>query len=300
LPDAPRTKSVGTPGAWSLDGPRWRAIAKLGASRGPEWFVRVAPPVVGLVACALAGERRRAIAECQRRVRGSRGPVADALDVARTFVTYAECLTEGLRGPSKGGEIQAVVRGSEHVDDALAEGKGMVLVTAHTGGWELAGRLLARDRGARVMIVERAEADPGARAIQDGARREQGLLVVHAGDDPLSTLPLLGHLREGGIVALQIDRVPAGIRSRPVRLFGEAGRIPDGPLRLAAASGSPLLAVFSARAGHGRYEVVARPPVRLARGASDDELDAAAQTLADELTTFVRDHPTQWFHFEDG
>jgi KDO2-lipid IV(A) lauroyltransferase len=261
--------------------------------------VRVAPPVIGLVAFALAAERRRAIAESQQRVRGSRGPLNDALDVARTFVTYAECLTEGLRGPSHGAEIEAVVRGSEHLEDALAAGKGLVLVTAHTAGWELAGRLLLRELGLRVMIVERREDDAEASAIQDDARRAQGLIVAHAGDDPLSALPLLKHLREGGVVALQIDRLPDGMRSRHVRLFGKEGRIPEGPLRLAAASGAPMLTVFSARAGHGRYEVVARPPVWLERGASEAEIDAAAQKVADGFTEFVRRRPTQWFHFED-
>jgi KDO2-lipid IV(A) lauroyltransferase len=299
-PGAKRTVS-GTrrAGAWSLDGPRLRTLAKVGASRGPGWFVRVAPPVIGLVAFALATTRRRAIAESQHRVRGSRGVVKDTLDVARTFVTYAECLTEGLRGPSHGSEIEAIVRGAEHLEDALAAGKGLVLVTAHTAGWELAGRLLLRDLGLRVMIVVRREDDAEASAIQDDARRAQGLIVAHAGDDPLSALPLLKHLREGGIVALQIDRVPGGMRSRPVQLFGKAGRIPEGPLRLAAASGAPVLAVFSARTGHGRYEVVVRQPVWLERGAGEGEIDAAAQKVADGFTEFVRGRPTQWFHFGD-
>jgi KDO2-lipid IV(A) lauroyltransferase len=125
------------------------------------------------------------------------------------------------------------------------------------------------------------------------------LIVAHAGDDPLSALPLLKHLREGGIVALQIDRSPEGMRSRRVRLFGAEGRIPEGPLRLAAASGAPVLTVFAARLGHGRYEVVAREPVWLERGAGEEEIDAAAQKVADGLTEFVRARPTQWFHFGD-
>jgi lauroyl/myristoyl acyltransferase len=284
-------------GALALDGPVWRSLARLGASRGPEWFARLAPPVVGVVVCALAGDRRRAIAANLRDVRGPRSRVAEAIEVARTFSSYASCVSEVLRGVSSGRRPEAVVRGDLHLDDALARGRGVVLVTAHTGGWEFAGGLLLRNRGARLMIVEQAEPDPVARAIQDEARRAQGLLVAHAGDDPFSALPLLKHLREGGMVALQIDRVPPGMRSRRVRLFGRTGSIPEGPLRLAVASGAPIVAAFAARTGHRRYEVVVSPPIRLARQASGADLDDAAQALADALCRFVEVRPTQWFNF---
>jgi lauroyl/myristoyl acyltransferase len=298
-PQPVSAEGEGSPGgAWSLKGPRWRSLARFGATRMPEWFVRASPPAFGLIVWALARGPRRIVADNLRVLRPSRGPIADAIDVARTFTSYAACVTEVLRGAPKGDQPQAIVRGDGHLDLALAEGKGVVLVTAHTAGWEFAGRLLMQDRGLRVMIVERPERDPVARAIQDQAREEQGLLVAHAGDDPLAVLPLLRHLRGGGVVALQIDRVPPGMRSRRVRLFGQPGQVPEGPLRLAAASGAPVVPVFAARTGHWRYEVVVRPALRLSRGASEAELDGAAQALADALEAFVSLRPTQWFHFE--
>ena len=277
----------------SLDGSFWRRAARWGA-RGPEWFVRIAPPIVGVIVCALATEHRQAIAHNLRRIRGSRGPLRDAADVARTFATYASCLTEVLGGVSRS---EALIKGELHVDDALTEGRGLLFVTAHTAGWEVVGPLLARDRQLDITIVEAAESDAGASAIQDDARRALGMRVAHVGDDPLSALPLIKHLRDGGVVALQVDRAPRGIRTRAVTLFGEPGTIPEGPLRLAILTGAPIVPVFVARTGHRRYEVVASAPVRLKRNASEGELDAAAQELVARLEAFVRAHPTQWFHF---
>jgi lauroyl/myristoyl acyltransferase len=284
--------------AWSdLDGSFWRRAAQWG-SRGPEWFVRFAPPIVGLVTCAVATERRRAIAGNLRRVRGRRGPVREATEVARTFVTYASCLAEVLGGePARRPASGAIVRGDLHLDDALALGRGAVIVTAHTAGWEVIGPLLARDRRIELMIVEAAEHDAVASAIQDDARRTLGLRVVHVGDDPLSALPLVKHLHDGGAVALQIDRTPRTVRAREVTMFGQRGRIPEGPLRLAAMTGAPVLPVFVARIGHRLYEVITCAPIRLERGATPEALDAAAQELAGRLEQFVRAHPTQWFHF---
>lgn len=287
--------------ASSIDAELWRRMARWGSSRGPEWFVRAAPPVIGLIACALATERRRFVAANLRRVRGAQGATSrlrDAVDVARTFTTYASCLAEILGAGSPRGRLpQALVHGELRLLDAMADGKGLLFVTAHTAGWETVGPLLSRDHGLRVMIAEQAERDPRARDIQDEARRAHGVLVAHVGDDPLSALPLVRHLREGGVVALQLDRVPAGMRARAVTLFGAPDRVPEGPLRLAALTGAPLVPIFAARTGHRRYRVDIGPPVRLRRTPTETELDAAAQAVSDELERFVRAQPTQWFHF---
>jgi lauroyl/myristoyl acyltransferase len=276
----------------------WRRFARLGATRGPEWFVRWTPPAIGLVACALAPRERRAVVENLRRVRGERGALRDVLDVAATFATYASCLAEILGAGSPRGRLpRAVVYGELNVLDAAAEGRGVIFATAHTAGWETVGPLLSRDHGLRVMIAEAAEANPGTRAIQDEARRTHGLLVAHVGDDPLSALPLVRHLRDGGVVALQIDRLPAGMRGRRVTLFGRPAAVPEGPLRLAMLTGAPVVPVFAARTGYRQYAVVAGAAVRLSRGAADAELDAAAQAVASAMQAFLQRHPTQWFHF---
>jgi lauroyl/myristoyl acyltransferase len=289
-----------TNGALSLEGSFWRNVARWGSARGPEWFVRVSPPVVGLVACGIAADRRRHVLQNLRRVRGRAGAVRDALDVARTFVTYASCLAEILGASSPRRRLpEAVVWGEPHVQDALADGRGVVLVTAHTAGWEAIGSLLCRDHALRVMIVEQAEPNPVARAIQDEARQAHGLLVAHVGGDPLSALSLASHLRGGGVVALQIDRAPRWLRARRVTMFGGAALVPEGPLRLAMLTGAPLVPVFASRTGHRRYDIVAYPPVRVRRSATTGELDATAQNLADALESFVRLRPTQWFHFRD-
>jgi KDO2-lipid IV(A) lauroyltransferase len=285
----------------ALEGRFWRRLARWGASRGPEWFVRVSPPVIGLVACGVAAGPRRAVLQNLRRVRGSRGPVRDAVDVGRTFATYAACLSEILgAGSERGGLPEAVIWGEENLQDAMREGKGVVLATAHTAGWEMVGPLLSRDHALRVMIAAEPESDEEARAIQDDARRAHGLLVAHVGADPFSALVLARHLKEGGAVALQIDRVPRGLRTRDVRAFGERARVPEGPLRLVMLTGAPLVPVFAARTGHRRYEVFAGAPIRLRRDASEDELDAAAQAMSDAMQAFVRAHPTNWFHFREG
>jgi lauroyl/myristoyl acyltransferase len=284
-----------------LDGPGLRRLARWGASRGPEWFVRYAPPVIGVAAWAVAGDARRAIAVNLQRVRGPRTALRDALDGMRTFATYASCLTEILGAGSERARLpRMLVCGELNMIDALADERGVIFVTAHTAGWEVVGPLLSRDHGRRVMIGMHAERDAAARGIQDAAREAHGLIVTHVGEDPLAALPMVRHLRDGGIVALQIDRAPPGMRTRRVTMFGRESRLPEGPLRLAAVTGAPIVPVFAARVGHRRYRVEACRPIRLSRHAHAAELDAAAQQVADGLEGFVRGRPTQWFHFRES
>ncbi len=235
------------------------------------------------------------------RVRGPASAPRDAVDVVRTFSTFAFALTEALTTNADGGAPPtAMIYGERVLAEVRRAGRGAILATAHTAGWEVVGPLLSREHGMRVVMVMAKERDAKALELQDAARAARGVGVAHvAGDDPLASLELLGHARRGGAVALQVDRVPEGVRARRVQLFGAPGVVPEGPIRLAQLSGAPLVPVFAARLGHKRYLVRAYEPISVPRRPTERDLDAAAQTLADAMTSFIRAHPTQWLNFGD-
>jgi len=287
------------PGAGRLahDSAFWRKLARFGAAHGPEWWVRYSPSIIGVGAALAVPKARHAVQRNLLRVRGKRGPLRDALDVARTFQTYAGCIAEVLSNGSKNERMpDALLCGEKNIDTAIAGGTGIIVVTAHTAGWETVGPLLTREHGHPVVMVMASENDEVARKVHDEAREAVGLRVAHIGD-VFGSLALLHELRRGAVVALQIDRLPPAMRSRPVTFLDAAGAIPEGPLRLAAATGAPILPIFSARTGYRSYLIDVRPPVFLPRRPSDAQYDASAQTLADELGRFLRAHPTQWFDF---
>ncbi|HSO36432.1 MAG TPA: lysophospholipid acyltransferase family protein [Labilithrix sp.] len=278
----------------------WRRLAHWGASRGPEWWVRYSPPVFGWAAAALVPSARHAVVRNLRRIRGPASATTDARETLATFSNYASCLAEVLSNDAPSGPRapETVINHEKYVHDANALGRGVVMVTAHTAGWEAVGPALARDQGLRMMIVMQAEPDAQAQSIQDDARKRAGISIAHAGDDPLAALPLLRHLRSpGGVVALQIDRFAPGMRTRSVELLGERSLLPEGPLRLAQVTGAPIVPVFCARQGFRRYRIELFEGRTVSRRASEAELDEVAQYLADCMTAFLRKHPTQWFHF---
>lgn len=296
--------------AWSLeaiqsalreDSVVWRRIMMTAVAHGPEALVRYSPPLFGLFFGATLADARRRVLANLRRVLGPRRPLEEAVDVAAVFANYASCLTEAmLIGSGRGAALVPRSRGIERYEQCTSAGRGVIIATAHTGGWEIAGPVLSGVHQAEVVVVMRRERDERARALQDEARTRAGVKVVHIGDSAFDALPLLRYLRGGAVVAMQIDRTYPGMRTRPVTLFGAPGHAPEGVLTLSALSGAPILPVFTRRLGFMEYEAVVEAPIRLPRRPSDEALDAAAQQMMSAMERFIQRYPTQWFHFSEG
>jgi lauroyl/myristoyl acyltransferase len=280
------------------DGAFWRRMAALGARSFPRWWMRYSPPVFGVAAAVAMPGARRAVRRNLEWIRGPAPVWRDTLETAQTFATYASCLAEALaRGSKNEAELKASYVGGEHMRDAIARDKGVLVLTMHTAGWELATPLFERETQVGVMIVMERERSAGAQAIQDRPRGASGTKLVHLDGDPLSALPIVRHLGNKGAVAMQIDRPPASGRTIPVRLLGRSYAIPEGPVRLAQLSGAPLLPSFAARVGFHEYHARTYPPLTVPRRASERERAEAAQAVADAMGDFLRRFPTQWFHF---
>jgi KDO2-lipid IV(A) lauroyltransferase len=276
----------------------WRWLASFLAAHAPEPVIRYGPPGFSFVfALALPALRAR-VRQNLRTVLGPRPPRQEIADVFRTFSHFASCLTEALAlGAPHPRDAACTIEGAYYLEGALAMGRGVIVVTAHTGGWETAGPLLKKALGADMLIAMEREPDERAREIQDRRRRRSGVRIAHVGTEPLAVLPLFTHLRRGGVLGVQIDRAPSAMRSIPVRLFETSSRVPSGPFWLARATGAPIVPVFAHRRGHFDYEIRICRPRELARDASEESLHRTAQDVALEMERFIRQHPTHWFHF---
>jgi lauroyl/myristoyl acyltransferase len=275
----------------------WRKAIRAGAVHGPDAFIRHSPAIFGLAFAAALPKVRHAVAENLRRAQG-RAPLGH---IARVFTSYASSLTEAFAvGSGRSERIVATIRGDSRFRTAKDLKKGVIVATAHTSGWYAAGPVLGSVYDDEVLVVMQRERDQRAEDIQEQSRRELGQRVVYVGDDPLAAMPLLAHLKKGGIVALQMDRVPKGARGRAVEFLGRPHELPDGPFTLAALSGAPIVVVLGRRVGFLEYEIQVGEPVSLPRRPSQEEIDRAAARVAASIEAFVRLHPTDWFQFSSA
>jgi KDO2-lipid IV(A) lauroyltransferase len=281
-------------------GAYWRYFAYWGSRYGPRVWVRYSPGIFGCVFAALLPEVRHRVERNLRRTLGKRSWLLEQLDVYRTFANYAHCLAESLAGERpEAREAKRRTLGEEHLRSALDQGRGLVVVTGHVGAWDVAARLLRADWGVPVVVVMQREADPAAARLHDRLRALDGVKVAHL-NHPLDSLELLSHLRRGGALAVQLDRLPSGTRFLEGFLFGEPFRVPEGPFRLAAMAEAPVLPVFALRTGFFEYELHVGQALVLPRRPDPVASQRAVQTALDALEKIVRECPTQWFHFESN
>ncbi len=190
----------------SIDSAALRRWAYRGARYGPKAFVKHSPGVIGATFALGLPSMRARVRDNLRRVMGRRHRLIESYDVTRTFMNYAACLAEGLAfDRPEGRAARFRIEGGERLDAALAEGHGVILLTAHVGPFEAAARFFAQSYQRELMVVMHRETNAEARQFHDELRRKMGMVVVHVGEHALDALPVLTHLTSGGAVAMQLD-----------------------------------------------------------------------------------------------
>jgi phosphatidylinositol dimannoside acyltransferase len=213
-------------------------------------------------------------------------------DVFRHFAICFADLISTNRRVGRPERLLAGIEGDEHLLAAIGEGRGLVLVTAHLGNWELGGRLIASRLQRPTHVIVAAEADPGVERFLRGG--ESPINFVRRGD-PRAMVPLVGALRRGEVVALQGDRALGTRGDVTIDFFGAPAAFPLGPFVLARAARVPMLPAFCLLRRDLRYTVVIAEPIRVALG---EETTALAR-WAHILEAAVRRAPEQWFNFFD-
>ena len=272
-------------------------IAQTAASTLPRPArLRLARGLGRLLSRAVPAERRAVRSNLARVLPGAPPRELDRR-VSETFANFgaffADLLTLNRQPAAALGAYVASAEGEHHLDAALAAGRGVVLLTAHLGNWEFAGRLLS-SRGRRTAhVVLSAEQD---QALERYLRLDSPQLRFVTRRHATSTLELLAALRRAELVAMQADRPTGGRGDAIVPFFGEPAAFPIGPFVLARAAGAAVVTAFCAMAPGGRYRLEIDPPIWVKPG---EETSALATTVA-ALERVIRAYPTQWFNFFDA
>ena len=181
--------------------------------------------------------------------------------------------------------------GENHLRDAVAEGRGVLLLTAHLGNWEAAGALLSRlDAPVNVTGFDNESAE--VRSLLNRVSKARFRLLPLTGS-PTDVIPLVAALRRGEVVAMMGDRA-YGSPSADVPFLGGAASFPIGAYVMAAIAGAPLVHVFSLSEPRGHYRFFGFPPQRPkmpAHHQRDAYLRDCAARFAGDLETILQTRP---------
>jgi KDO2-lipid IV(A) lauroyltransferase len=203
----------------------------------------------------------------------------------------------GQRPPEEALARFASLEGLEHMDAAMAEGKGVILLTAHAGNYELGG-LLLKARGLRVHAVYKPDRFEAVERLREGLRAQGGVVGIPVDGVGFSTLPLVKLLREGALVGMQGDR-DFSLNGVPIPFFGREVPFPRGPWELAAMTGAPIVTSFFYTDEGRRFHASFGTPIRIrgGRGERMGEIEAGMRAYVADLEALIRRHPSQWYCF---
>ena len=185
--------------------------------------------------------------------------------------------------------------GLEHLDTAMAAGRGVIVVAPHMGSWELAAASWAAAYGEIGVMVEQIEPRRLFEHVS-AVRSRMGLRII-----PLSRTgarDIMRMLKDHRMVVLAMDRDILNT-GRPFRFFGRSATFPTGPVEIALKTGAPLLPAFCIRDGNDAYIASGDPPLFLTPSDDHDaDVRGAMEAVLATFERYIKAYPDQWHVLE--
>lgn len=196
-------------------------------------------------------------------------------------------------------ELLAAVdlRGQANLAEALDAGKGVFLLSAHIGSWEVAALVAGLIIPEGFSVVNRPLDNPLlemelARIRERFGNRALGKAGV--------TREMLRQLRRGGAVGILIDQRAQERDGVQVPFFGQPAWTHAILARMALRTGAPVVPIWGFPDGPGRYIVELGAPIHAASLPEGEQTELALTSrLVGVIEQVVREHPEQWLWYHD-
>ncbi len=188
--------------------------------------------------------------------------------------------------------------GQHRLEAALAEWKGVLIISAHFGNWQAAAHLLGTLK-VPVHIVAYENEVASINQLFAGALKKKLFSIISLDNEGVS-LAILTALKRWEIVALHADRNIGDKHSVRLNFLGAPAKFPSGPFTVAALSGAPLVHAFAVRRRVCSYHFYAYPPQHLAFGSREDrpkQLEQWVSLFVQRLEAHLKSYPLQWYNF---
>ncbi|MGC8641317.1 MAG: lysophospholipid acyltransferase family protein [Isosphaeraceae bacterium] len=196
-------------------------------------------------------------------------------------------------------EEMFIVSGREHLDAALAQGKGCMVLTSHFGAHMLPAHWMYRQNYPVRLYMERPNSISRYMARRfkgEGALSQDKLFISRKGestDAASSILRAARVLKSGMVLFLAGDVRWSGQMTAEARFLGRTLRFSTTWTHLAAMVGSPVVIVYCRIGPDHRYHIEFHPPFQVPRDVQQQgQTGYWVQHFMDILEEQIRLHPT--------
>jgi Kdo2-lipid IVA lauroyltransferase/acyltransferase len=182
------------------------------------------------------------------------------------------------------------VTGEEHLEKALSTKKGVIVLTAHMGAFELVGTYLAL-MDYRPQIIGKVQKDPRLNRLLMENRRRRGAEAIERGKD---TLKVIRNLKSGGVVAMLIDQ-DTKVKSVFVDFMGRPAFTPIGAALFAIRTDAKVVPLGIHLDDRLQQQLKVYPEIPIVISGNEEE-DVITNTLAFSKVSevLINQDPTQW------
>ncbi len=220
---------------------------------------------------------------------------AMAKNVFRNFAKYLIDFFRSRKIDSDYLKRNVKIEGSGNLDDALAMGKGVIMLSGHIGNWEL-GALVTSMIGYPINAVVLTHQNKHINDFFTSQRLMGNVKPIELG---VSLKSCYRALKDNELLALLGDRdfTKNGIY---VEFFGKRTMMPKGPAIFSYRLGSPIVPVFLVREPDGTFRYFMEKPITCPPGLEEEtavrELTARCSAA---IESCIKKYPTQWFVFRN-
>jgi len=212
------------------------------------------------------------------------------------FVNFAKYLVDFFRLEKLDiGFIEEKVKvvGRENLNEGLKEGRGVIILTAHIGNYELGGAIMPL-LGYRFNAVALDHQNKLVNDFFIGQRVRTGVKVIPIGSALRRCYEVL---KKGEVVALLGDRDFSN-RGITTEFFGRKALIPKGPAAFYVKSGASLVPGFLIRMPDDTFELRFERPISYRpTGYLETDEKNVANLYVKVIEDYIRRYPSQWYMF---
>ena len=242
---------------------------------------------------------RRASSNYLRRALGRR---VRWRDLYRHFFTFAATIHDRVYLVNRRFDMFDIeVHGEDTLRRLLADGKGLFLLGAHLGSFEVIRALGRKDTDVRVAMLMHQDNAQKINAMLAAINPEAVQDIIGLGHID-SMLQVRERLDAGNVVGMLADRTPGNDTLYPVQILGAHASLPVGPFRMAALLRRPVIFMTGLYLGGNRYAIhfdTLADFSAVAHGQRDAAVHAAIIRYAELLDQYCRKAPYNWFNFFD-
>ncbi|MFH1305445.1 MAG: lysophospholipid acyltransferase family protein [Candidatus Omnitrophota bacterium] len=217
--------------------------------------------------------------------------------VMAVFSNFAKYLTDFFRFDKftkKYISENVEIVGREHLDGALAQGKGVIALTIHVGNWEMGAAVVGMLKyPISALVLEHAD-----RRVNDFFVRQRAIFGIRSVPVGIGVKECFKVLQRNEVLAIAGDKnyTQGG---KYVKFFGQDALVPKGAAVFAVRTGAPIVFTTMIRKKDDTFKLCFEEPIkaRLTGNRDDDVLDLMGRYLR-KFEECIRKNPDQWYAFK--